>query len=61
MNKKIIRILKNFLINIFWILWILMFLRLWSLEDMHLLRLCASFFAALLLAVFEVLFEEKEV
>jgi len=40
-------------------LWILMFLCLWSLEDFHLLRLSASFFAALLLAVFQVLFEEK--
>jgi len=52
--KKLIKILKYFSLNC---LWILMFLCLWSLEDLHLLRLSASFFAALLLAIFQVLFE----
>jgi hypothetical protein len=54
--KILIKILKNYSLNL---LWILMFLSLWPLEDYHLIRLSASFLAALLLAVFQVLFKEN--
>jgi len=50
------KILKNYSLNL---LWILMFLSLWPLEDYHLRRLTASFSAALLLSVFQVLFKEN--
>jgi hypothetical protein len=55
--KKLFKILKNFSLNIFWIL---MFITLWPIDNNYpILRLSASFLAALLLAVFTVLFEEN--
>jgi len=54
--KKTIKILKNFSLNL---LWIIMFISLWNIENYPLFRLSASFLAALLLAVFQVLFEEN--
>jgi len=54
--KKLIKIAKNFSLNL---LWILMFICLWDVENFYLLRITASFTAALLLAIFTVLFEEE--
>jgi len=55
-KKKLNKILKNFSLNLFWII---MFISLWDIENHHLLRVTASFSAALLLAIFTVLFEEE--
>jgi hypothetical protein len=56
MTERIKKTMKNFSLNI---LWILMFIPLWPVEDLHLLRLSFSFLAAGTLAVFQVLFEKK--
>jgi hypothetical protein len=54
--KRIIKILKCFSLNLFWIL---MFICLYPVENFHLIRFSASFLAAAILAIFQVVFEEK--